>query len=325
MKFSDGNGYAAAYCCVTAVILLAVCMLCMGVISAGAEQEDSAADSTAYHIYYKNAAGDELVSLDYTPSAETFNEILNELAAQLIASPSEKAVSVLPEGVTLLSFTRGVDSLTVDLSSGYLSLGASDQVLLRAGIVNTFVQLPGVTGISLSVEGQELTNSAGTPFGIMDADTFIASRGDSINSLKQAKLTLYFPEGAENHIRAEQQTIRYSTNLLLERVVMERLLAGPTDKASSALASSDTVINSIRTENGICHVDLSAAFNQDVADTDPEAVLTAVVRSICENTRVSGVQLFIDGSSDVTFRGKVSLNQVFYPGVGVQAVEAETS
>lgn len=306
-------------------VLLAVCMLCMGLIRPAAEENDAAVDNSTYRIYYKNAAGDELVSVEYTPQAQTFNDILNELAAQLVTSPSEKAISVLPDGVALLSFTRGVDSLTIDLGSGYLSLGASDQVLLRGGIVNTFVQLPGVTGIRLSVEGQELTNSAGVPFGSMDADTFITSRGDSINSLKQAKLTLYFPEGEGNQVHEEQQTIRYSTNLLPERVVMERLLAGPTEEGSRSLASAETVINSIRIENGICQVDLSAAFNQDTAGTDPEAVITAVVRSLCENTEAGGVVLMIDGSQDISFRGKISLDQVFYPGIGAQSAEAETS
>ncbi len=160
-----------------AALMLAAAMAFTGCGLQGeskAEQEHQHAESAnIYHIYYKNTQGDALAPRDYEAKSETFDEILREIATAFMNAPSAEVLSALPHGVEITSYTRGVDSLTVDLGTEYLAMSSTDQILLRSAIVKTLVQLPGVVKIYLTVEGQNLTNDAGVEFGALDENSFV--------------------------------------------------------------------------------------------------------------------------------------------------------
>ncbi len=314
-------------CMVTALVLLSV-----SGCSRNTEQSDAgtAAEQrpdNSYIVYYKNTAADSLAGLKYVPEAETFDEIVSELLYQLSLSPAEERRSVMDEKVYFNTFTRGVDTITVDLSSDYLAMNAVDQILLRSAVVRTLVQLPGVAKIYLTVEGQEIPNEAGEPIGPMDEDTFIETHGNGINSLQTVLLTLYFADEDGSGLVPLEQEVRYSSNLILEEVIVNEVIAGTAQPGVTAVASQTAVLNSISVEDGICKIDFDSKINEYSGKADAETALYAFVNSICENCEdVTGVQITIAGSIETRFRDQISLDQTFAARPELNAAEelAET-
>jgi germination protein M len=137
-------------------------------------------------------------------------------------------------------------------------------------------------------------------------------------------LSLYFADAQGQTLVRENRNLHYSSNMVLERVVVEQLIQGPESSGLKALFTKNVKIQNLYIQDGICTINFDAEANKAPSESSPspELVLQAVVNSICEtDDDIQGVKFEIDGDSDVLFRDKVSLNQVF---VAEQMAEVET-
>lgn len=275
----------------------------------GSNQEEE----SEYTVYYVNVAGTRLMEVDYSPSAQTFDEMMEELLGELAKSPSGY-VSALPEGVAVNGYERGIDALRIDFSKEYYSLNNIEEVLLRAAIVKTFSQIPGVTKVMITVDSEQLTDAEGEPVPAMDANSFIDTKEGGINSYQYAALSLYFANQEGDKIVREIRDLHYSSNMVLERVVVEQLLKGPENSSLKPVLGSNVKIQNVYIQKGICTVNFDAEVNKLPSESalDAEAALYAIVDSICETCEdINGVKFEIDGDSDVWFRDEIDLNQIF--------------
>lgn len=280
---------------------------------AGCEKKQE--EENSYKVYYVNPEGTRLMESSYSPQAETFEEMMDELLGQL-AVPPTGYVSALSGGVKVQGYERGIDALRIDFSSEYYDLDNIDEVLLRAAVVKTVSQIPGVTKIMVTVDQEQAKDAEGSPVPAMDAETFIDTKEGGINSYQYAKLVLYFADSGGSHISKETRSLHYSSNMVFERVVLEQLIAGPQEAGNKAIFTKDVRIENVYVQNGICTIRLDEQADKEPSENppSPEAALYAVVNSICETgDDISGVKIEIDGDSDGKFRGTVDLNQVFMP------------
>ena len=286
--------------------LLAVAVLLAG---CGKKQEPE----SSYKVYYVNTTGTRLMESAYNPQAQTFEEMMDELMEQLQTAPTGY-VSALPEGVSINGYERGIDALRIDFSTGYYSLSNTEEVLLRAAVVKTFSQIPGVTKVMITVDKEQLKDEEGEPVPAMDANSFIDTKEGGINSYQYATLILYFANAQGDLIAKETRNLHYSSNMVLERVVVEQLIAGPETSGLKAVLGSNVRIQNVYIQDGVCTINFDEGFNNAPSESplDPEAALYAVVDSICETCdNITGVKFEIDGESDTLFRDTVDLNQVF--------------
>ena len=283
-----------------------------------------------YTVYCVNATGTRLIENSYRPVAETFDEMLEELIGQLRTAPSGY-VSVLPENIAFNGYERGIDALRVDFSGEYYDLSNTEEVLLRAAVVKTVCQIPGVTKVMITIDGEQLKDSEGELIPAMDANTFIDTKEGGINSYQYATLILYFADKSGDMIEQETRSLHYSSNMVLERVVVEQLISGPENSGLKAVLGSDVRIQNIYTQNGVCTITFSEEADKNPSESalDAEAALYAIVNSICETCdSISGVKFEINGDTDGKFRGKVDLNQIFMKNENVvvqEDIETETA
>lgn len=302
---------------------LCLLFLAMLAVLTGCEQKPTA--EKGYTVYCVSSTGTKLVENSYSPAAQTFDEMLEELIGQLRSAPAGYS-SVLPQEIKFNGYERGIDALRVDFSSEYYNLTNTEEVLLRAAVVKTVCQIPGVTKVMITVDGQQLQDREGKEIPAMDANTFIDTREDGINSYQYATLVLYFADKEGEKNVQEMRNLHYSSNMVLERVVVEELIKGPEDSSLKAILSSDVRIQNIYTQNGVCTITLSeeAQKNPNESAMDAQTVLYAIVNSICETCDdISGVKFEISGNSDGKFRGEVDLNQIFMLNPAVIAADPE--
>lgn len=270
-------------------------------------------ETNSYKVYYVNATGTRLVEEDYSPQAQTFDEMMEELQTQL-ETPPVGYLSALPEGVTMNGYERGVDALRIDFSKSYYDLNNIEEVLLRAAVVKTFSQVPGVTKIMITVEKEQLTDADGEPVQAMDANSFIDTKEGGINSYQYATLILYFADSTGTMLEKETRNLHYSSNMVQERVVVEQLIEGPEDSSLRSVLNSNVRIQNLYIQDGLCTINFDEEVNKAPSEypVDPEVALYAIVNSICETCDdITEVKFEIDGESDTLFRDTVDLNQVF--------------
>ncbi len=303
------------------MVMLAAMLLLTG--GCGRTDEEQ---SSSYIIYYKNSSGTSLYEVAYVPAAQTFDEMVNELMEQLATVPADASyVSALSTDVIYQGYERGIDALRIDFSSEYYDLSNTTEVLLRAAVVKTIIQIPGVTKVMITVDSEQLTDANGEAIAAMDAESFIDTKDGGINSYQTASLILYFPDQEGDVLEKEVRSVDYSSNMVLERVVVEQLMAGSEYQDRKAVFNSTTEILDISTKNGICTLNFSAAFNEKPTENAPsaEAALYAIVNSICETADdVNGVKFTVEGSANIQFWDEIDLNNVFIMNETI--IETET-
>ena len=290
-----------------------IAFLLLALLLSGCSKSEKAKESKSYTIYYTNLAGTRLEEKSYTPTADRFDGILTELLDQFANPGYSDVVSAMPLGVSINGYTMGVDDLQVDFNASYLGLSNVQEILLRSALVKTLVQLPGIARVRITVDGQPLKDSDGREVSAMNEESFIDSRGEGINSYHYVTLDLYFSNAAGDKVVKEMRNVFYSSNLIIEKVIVEQIIRGPANEKLLAVADPSVLVKSVKISKNVCVIDLDSRFNNEPgsASVKPETCLYAFVNAICDACDVEGVKFKIDGESNVRFRGKVNLDRVF--------------
>ena len=159
--------------CLLSVILAAALAGCSG--SSGGQEQDG------YYLYYLNQDLNQVTAVPYEPEHSDTEGLLAELAAMQTAPAEENEhVLLLPEGTSILNYHLEGETLTLNMSSSYGNMSAAREILARAGLVRTFVQVEGVTRVEFQVNGSPLTDSYGNEVGTLTENSFVE------NSIQQA-------------------------------------------------------------------------------------------------------------------------------------------
>lgn len=291
------------------IILLGILLLtgCGG--STGIDQ------SRAKNIYYINNAETGLEMREYEMQAEDTMGQLDELVEQMKMIPDKlEYKATLQMGFELLSYELDGEKLYLDVSASYKGLKATTEVLVRAALVRTFSQVEGVKYVAITVEGDSLHDSLGNVIGFMSADQFIDNAGDEISTYEKVKLKLYFANEEGTGLIATNRTMAYNTNISLEKLVIEQLLAGPGADVADVVyptINPNTKLISILVKDGICYVNFDSGFLTQSYNVSSDVVIYSIVNSLTELTNVNKVQISINGNTEILYRESINLTTVF--------------
>ncbi len=276
-------------------------------------KKETSGDGRTYTVYYANTSKDELVGKEYKMQAVDFNGMLKELIGQFEFAPTNDVVSALPADLKLNDVTLGVDNITVDFAPAYLELSNTEEILLRAGLVKTLVQLPGIYRVAITVEGQPFVEEDGRQVSALNENSFIDSENGGINAYHFTTLNLYFPSKAGNTIIREMRNVFYTGQLDTAKAVVDQIIAGPVNKQLRKATRKACQANSVTVEEGICHIDFNEVIlNRPRKVTTPEAIVYAFTNAIFEaDDSIKGVRMTVNGSSEPLLGDTLSLNQTF--------------
>ncbi len=275
-------------------------------------KEPAAADSDIY-IYYLNNEKTKLLSVDYSLQSERSDTkaAVDELLKQLEV-PSKKLEYEVPfsHGVDLKSYYFENHLLTLDFDGAYRDVDTVREILVRAAIVRTLTQIPGVHHVSFLVEGKPLTDAHEDIVGNMNADTFIYNAGKEINAYERIQLTLYFANEKGDALRSVYRSVVYNSNISMERLVVDQIIKGPQNNISHPTINPATQVLTVNVRDGICYVDVDEAILVKSYPVTPEVTLYSIVNSLAELNGINKVQLTVNGSSDIVFLDTVNLSNV---------------
>lgn len=289
------------------------CILLSVLMCAACGSQSQPENGKTYTVYYVNNEETKNITKEYVTQTESTEELLSELLGQLaLISAKLEYEAPLAGGFALLGYTLDNGQLTMNYDGSYREMDNVKEVLTRAAIVRTLTQIRGVDYVSFTVQGEMLTDSSGIAVGTMSSDLFIDNAGNEINAYESVNLHLYFAdEQGTGLVEENRRNVVYSSNISLEKLVVEKLVEGPESEGAYPTINPSTKIISVTSKDGICYVNLDETFLTQLYDTSAEVTIYSITNSLVELSNVNKVQISVNGATNLSYREKINLNEVF--------------
>lgn len=294
------------YCSALFALLLAISsMWGLSGCSNGEEAEGS-------YVFYLNLDMTRIVPSEYEIKGTTQQEQIEELLDALSGQPDSMEMQrTIPQNVQVNEYSANGYRLLLDFSEEYYEMSATQEVLVRAAIVRTMVQTEGIAYVNFTVNGESLVNVQGRQVGSMNGDSFVENPGQQINSSQEAILTLYFANASGDRLVRETRNVHYSSNISLEKLVMEQLIEGPKSSGMKATLSADARLINVSVVDNVCYINLDDSIKNKNSEVTEEVLLYSIVDSLTELSGVDKVQISIDGDMKGKLRYVYDLSTMY--------------
>lgn len=289
-------------------------------LRAGEEEE-------GYKLYYLSQEEDQLIPLAGDAEEQDPNALVMELYVLQQTLPkknNDEVKLLLPADVSLLNYALEDELLTLNFSPEYAGLSVEREILVRAGMVRLFTQIPNVKKVQFLINGDPLKNEQGLEIGPLSASRFVENSGKEINSYIKTTMNLYFADKDGKVLVPEERNVYYNSNVPLEKVVVEQLVKGPKDAEHLPTLPQELNILSVTIQEGICYVNLDANFKTLLeaqnSTLDPEMAVYSIVNSLTSVCQVNKIQISVNGQTNVQI-GSVELGNLFSVNPGLMETE----
>lgn len=262
------------------------------------------------YVYYVNTEGTALVRRPYRCEKEEASQKVKEILS--VMRETEDTVEykpAFPEQLEIEDYKLEKGELQLYFNEAYASMEKDQEVLLRAAVVQSLVQIGGIDYVEFYVGGMPLTDSKGQVVGFMREEDFVQSIGPALNSYHLATLKLYYANDKGDMLKDETVSVRYNSNMSMEKLIVEQLLKGPAGKDRKPTLPPDTKLLGITVKDSICYVNFNEGFLAEGYDIDPKLVIYSLVNSITEGGAAAQVQISVNGETNVFFQGTFDLSK----------------
>lgn len=294
------------------VFFMAVMMLVSAVLcGCGKEQQPQG----TFSISYLDKEQTKIVRMGYEPDANLSDtEILVRELIDVLSTDSGDVdyVRPIPEGVTVTqTLLKDDGDLKVYFNDAYYMMDAVQEMLCRLALVQTLTQVEGVDCLEFFVDHEPLLDTKGNQVGEMTVDDFVVNPGEQINSIQHASLDLYFSNPSGDGLLLETQRVYYNSNVSLEKLVIEHLIAGP--KMNDAIASipPETSLVNVSVADRICYVSLDDGFRTQNYNVQEPIVIYSLVNSLTALPHIDKVQISVNGDTSGVYREGMALSTIY--------------
>lgn len=292
------------------LLLIGLLVLCLTACG------DKEQQGTPAEISYLNKSETKIVPEVHYLQGTSTKEMIVEVLTLLSAVPDNKELeATLPGGINIVNYAFEGTQVTVALGEKYKELSKTTEVLTRAAIVRSLTSIPEVDYVMLTVNGEPLLDTMGNAVGIMTADMFIDYAGQkNTDSYEQAKVRLYFANETGDKLIAVNRSLAFNmdiSNISMERLVVEQLLAGPASDESYPTINPATKLLGITVKDGVCYLNFSKDILTPVNNVTSDVTIYSIVNSLVELSNVNKVEISIEGNKELKFLDKYELTTLY--------------
>ena len=290
--------------------ILSLIMILSLTISLFGCSEAEKEQTSGMFVYFINKAGDNLNKEEYRVKSDNANSQITDLLDALSKDGDDKGdKAAVPENVIVNGFKLENGIITVDFNSEYNQLENQREVMCRAAVVLTLIQINAVDGIEFTVEDKPYEKVAGSRMGIMDASSFVSMLRGGDDQFARADFLLYFgnDEGAKLK-KYELKNANYG-NKSKEEFIVRKLISGPDKDGYTATLNKNVKLRSVSTSNNICYVDFDDSFLRERSGVLDEVCIYSIVNSLCELNDIHEVQITVNRDSNIMYHKKISLSE----------------
>lgn len=272
--------------------------------------EDKTEETSGMYVYYINKAGDELTKEEYRVKSDNVNSQITDLLDALSKDGDDKEnKAAVPETVIVNGFKLDNGIVTVDFNSEYNHLENQTEVMCRAAVVCTLIQVNAVDGIAFTVDDKPYEKVSGSRLGVMDASSFVSMLRGGDDQYATADFLLYF--GNEDGSKLKKYELKNANygNKTKEEFIVEKLISGPKKDGYTPTLNKNIKFRSASTSNNICYVDFDNSFLTERSGVLDEVTIYSIVNSLCELNDIHEVQITVNKESDIVYHKKISLRE----------------
>ena len=277
----------------------------------------SSGNGSTFLVYYTNSDGDDIVyreseieDVDILSSEKLINILLNKMFEEDLNDT--EIHSAKPSWVGLKSFNIEDNLVTFDFDSKYREMSNVQEIMLRAAMVLTVIQVPEIAQVMFTIDSDALTDSSGRSIGVMNAGNFVDILLSEQGMLKQeTDLYLYFADETQSKLVPARYHFTISnSNTSMEEYILQQLKTGPSIEGNTfRTISSDVNIISVATSDYVCYVNFDKKFLEQEQTCSDELMVYSIVNSLCNLPYVNSVQFMVDGSTDVILHTFMDLSK----------------
>ena len=275
-------------------------------------QRDEIDKSKIYSVYYISTTETKIEMHQYVMQSVSKEGQVEELLAALATVPAKLEYKApLSMGFSILDYELEDGKILINLDSNYKELSITTEVLVRAAIVKTLIQLSDINFVAFTIDGTQLIDATDTLVGWMNADLFIENDGNEINTYEEVRLKLYFATEEGNELIITNRTKEYNTNISMEKLIVEELIKGPNVDSIFPTINPSTKVASVTVRDGVCYVNLDENFLLQPYNVTPEVTIFSILHSLVDLTNGNKVQIFINGDNSGTSRERYRFSTYF--------------
>lgn len=285
------------------LLLLVVCVFAASGCKKGNNNEK-------IRIYYTDSEGVSLVERSVKPDGDSKKEQLDDILKTIQKNTDDiEYRSPFVKGVKIQDWSLNGSKLTIDFNRNYQKLSQTEEIILRAAVVQTAGQVSGVESILFTIEGESLENQNGREIGYMQPSDFVQNTGSSLHTYQKETFLIYYGNKQGDRLIKEKVSVRYNSSVSREKAVVEQLIKGPSSENETAVLPAGTKVLSVSVKDHICYINLSEEFLDTTNVISPEVPVYAIVNSVIDGSSIGRVQILVDGKTDVNYMGKVDLGK----------------
>ena len=261
-------------------------------------------ETKSINVYFKDAQTGELTSekIKYTNSQNIVDMASFALNHLLSGPEDDDYIKTLPDDTSLLSLSVKDGAANVDFSREFTSYSGIDELLARFSVVRTLCDIPGISKVSITVEGMPLvSNATGNEVGVLSKKDVVLDIDIVENDSITTTITMYFATSDALNLKAESRNVKTQNTISIEKTIMSELLKGPSSHELSSVMPSGTKVLNVETKDSVCYVNLSEEFVSKFSGGSGLLTVYSVVNSLCSLESVQSVQILIEGEKGAEF------------------------
>lgn len=286
-----------------------LCLLSVVAVLAGCGKEKGAA-TREYRIFYLDASGVQLVGEPCDIEGGSVEKRVESILSLMQEKPDTiDYESVFSDGVKVTGWELSGTKLDIHFSPEYEELTTAKEVLFRAAVVQSLTQVSGVDYVRFYVGDEPLKDGEGREYGYMSEEDFVQNTGYSLHNYQTANLTLYYSNKKGDMLAEESVSVRYNSNMSVEKLIVEQLLKGSSGPDKKSALPADTKILGVSVKDDTCYVNLDEGFLSMAEQVNPKVTVYSLVNSIIQGGSAKQVQILVNGETDVMYRETVDLGK----------------
>lgn len=293
-----------------AKVRVLICLLLVFSVLYGCDNNKNSDNDTnsnnEYFIYYTNDDYTRIHQQKYKVSGVETMDIINELINELRnGNFKESKTATLPQGIVTININSGI--LILDFDENYNELSGFEEVLRRAAIVKTLCQIPDITFVQFSVNGQALVVNGNT-VGNMTAESFVNNIGHSSDYATNNEINVYYSNAYGTKLKKTTVKVDNNGTESLERIAIERLLKDPDKIGYYSVFNPGVEINRVVTDDKVCYIDFSEEFIDRKGGVSEEVAVYSVVNTLTDLSTVNQVFITVNGEECEYYEDSVEMN-----------------
>ncbi len=274
-----------------AISIILAMLICFNLMACG--KNDTGDTSVIYEL---NMSGTGLVTVPYEFVSGGTQAKAEDVLKKLCKSSGDGGyVRAIPKDVEVRSVSVNDVELTVDFSAAYSEIESYMEPLVRAAVVLSLCEIPGVESVVVTVEGNTLADTGGNVISGENTYTYITDFSDRDRPNQHAVLTLYYASKEGEGLIMEEREVDYNSNPPLGRVVLSELSKSPKTEGAISPIGNDFSISSYAVSDGIVYMTLGQGYLNQSLEVPDNIKIYAIVNSLTELSYINRVQISVEG------------------------------